>query len=194
MKKITLIALTALMFSCGDEDTLPKPKALLRLEYPAPEYKEVNLGVPFVFERNIFAKPITNIKVNTKTGVHGINIEYPNLKGTIYLTYKPVNGNLKDHLRDAQNLTQKHTVKADEIVEQIYANEKEDVYGMFYEVGGNAASQSQFYVTDSINHFVNGSLYFYTKPNYDSIYPAAHYLKNDIKQIMESLKWKSIEK
>lgn len=192
MKKLALIALTAIMFSCDDGDTLPKPKALLRLDYPNPEYKEVNLGVPFTFERNKFSKPITNIKVNTKTGVYGINIEYPKLKGTIYLTYKSVENNLNAHLRDAQNLTQKHTVKADEISEQLYANKKEDVYGMFYEVGGNAASQSQFYVTDSVNHFVNGSLYFYTKPNYDSIYPAAQYLKNDIKQIMESLKWKDI--
>jgi gliding motility-associated lipoprotein GldD len=62
---------------------------------------------------------------------------------------------------------------------------------MFYEVGGNAASQSQFYVTDSINHFITGSLYFYAKPNYDSILPAANYLQKDIKRIMESLEWKN---
>ena len=61
---------------------------------------------------------------------------------------------------------------------------------MLYEIGGNAASQSQFYLTDSIRHFVTGSLYFYAKPNYDSILPASEYLKNDIKHIMESLKWK----
>ena len=62
---------------------------------------------------------------------------------------------------------------------------------MFYEVGGNAASQSQFYVTDSVNHFVTGSLYFYAKPNYDSILPAAHYLKKDIQHIMETIKWEN---
>jgi gliding motility-associated lipoprotein GldD len=92
-------------------------------------------------------------------------------------------------IKDAQNLTQKHTIKADEIVEQKFINEDHKVFGMFYEVGGNAASQSQFYVTDSIKNFLNGSLYFYAKPNYDSIYPAAVYLKNDIKHIMETLKW-----
>ncbi len=41
------------------------------------------------------------------------------------------------------------------------------------------------------NHFLSGSLYFYAKPNYDSIYPAAEYLKKDIKRIMESLEWKN---
>ena len=60
---------------------------------------------------------------------------------------------------------------------------------MFYEIGGDAASQSQFYVTDSINHFLSGSLYFYVKPNYDSIYPASEYLKKDIKRIMETVSW-----
>ena len=93
-------------------------------------------------------------------------------------------------LIDAQNITQKHTQKADEIVEQPYVNTVNKTYGMLYEIGGNAASQSQFYLTDSIRHFVTGSLYFYAKPNYDSILPASEYLKNDIKHIMESLKWK----
>ena len=119
----------------------------------------------------------------------GVNIEYPTLKGTIYLTYKAVKGDLKPYLLDAQNITQKHTQKADEIVEQRFVDAENKVYGMFYEVGGNAASQSQFYVTDSINHFVTGSLYFYAKPNYDSILPAAHYLKKDIQHIMETIRW-----
>ena len=62
---------------------------------------------------------------------------------------------------------------------------------MFYEVVGNAASQAQFYVTDSTQHFLSGSLYFYVKPNYDSILPATEYVKNDIRKIMETLQWKN---
>ena len=81
-------------------------------------------------------------------------------------------------------------VKADNILEQPFVNRDDRVYGMFYEVRGNAASQAQFYVTDSTEHFVTGSLYFYAKPNYDSIYPAAVYLQKDIRKIMETLKWK----
>jgi gliding motility-associated lipoprotein GldD len=61
---------------------------------------------------------------------------------------------------------------------------------MFYEVGGDAATNSQFYVTDSTRHFVTGSLYFYAKPNYDSILPAASYIKKDIKKIIETFEWK----
>ena len=64
------------------------------------------------------------------------------------------------------------------------------MYGAFAEVKGNVASPAQFYVTDSVNHFLTGSLYFYAKPNYDSILPAANYLQKDIKRIMETLVWK----
>ncbi len=189
MKKLLITSTLLLCFACG-EDSLPKPKAQLRLDYPAPKYKLTNLGLPFTFEENVITNNVTNIKAANDSTTFGININYPNLKGTIYLTYKKIDGNLLDLIRDAQNLTQKHTIKADEIIEQKFINDSSKVFGMFYEVGGNAASQSQFYVTDSIRHFLNGSLYFYAKPNYDSLYPAAIYLKNDIKYIMETLKWK----
>lgn len=182
--------LTVACFSCG-RDPLPKPNAMLRLDYKTPEYSKVDVRLPFTFEKNVNADKISNIKLDGVNNTYGVDINYPAMKGTIYLTYKKVNKtNLDTLLRDAQNLTQKHTIKADEIESIIYENPKQNVFGMFYEVGGNAASQSQFYVTDSINHFLSGSLYFYAKPNYDSIYPAAVYLKNDIKHLMESIEWK----
>ena len=91
---------------------------------------------------------------------------------------------------DAQKLPLSHEIKADAIASQAYINENNDTYGLFYEIEGNAASQAQFYLTDSINHFITASIYFKTKPNYDSILPAAAYLKKDMREIMESLEWK----
>lgn len=182
----------AVLLSCKD-DVVPKPKAYLRLEYPQSSYKHVNLDIPFTFEKNTLASQVRVKKVESTTQSFGVDLVYPEMKGTIFLTYKSIennNDNLIDFLRDAQNFTQKHTIKADEIREQAFMDREKKVYGMFYEVGGNAASQSQFYLTDSINHFLSGSLYFYTKPNYDSILPAAHYLQKDIKHIMETIEWK----
>ena len=188
MKRIVIPILSLFMIGCGD-DPLPKPKGYLRLEYPEAVYDKVNLPLPFSFEKNNIAEPISNVK--TSLTAKGIDVKYTALKATIYLTYKKVNdSNLDSLLRDAQNLTQKHTIKADEISSNLFENEDRKVYGMLYEIGGDAASQSQFYVTDSLNHFLSGSLYFYAKPNYDSIYPASEYLKNDIKHIMESVRWK----
>ncbi|NND52790.1 MAG: gliding motility lipoprotein GldD [Flavobacteriaceae bacterium] len=190
MKYLALFLLVLSCYAC-DEEAIPKPKAYLRLEYPQPEYEKLDPYLPFTFEKNTLASRVSAVKQSRDGKSKGIDIEYPSLKGTIYLTYKQVkNDNLELYLIDAQNITQKHTIKADEIIEQPYLNKEQKVYGMFYEVGGNAASQTQFYVTDSINHFVIGSLYFYAKPNYDSILPAAYYLRNDVKHIMETIRWK----
>ena len=190
MKKVVLLLLVLCCVACGN-DPVPKPKAFLRLDYPKHQYVETQTALPFTFEKNSFATDISDVRISRDQKTYGIDITYPSLKDTIYITYKKVtNDNLELLLMDAQNITQKHSQKADEITEQPYINPERKVYGMFYEVGGNAASQSQFYVTDSTRHFITGSLYFYTKPNYDSILPAAHYLKRDIQHLMETIKWK----
>lgn len=180
------------LLGCG-ETPLPKPRAYLRLDYPEPEYEKYQVEkAAIVFDKN---KEVSNIKIGNITGetkTVGIDLEYEKLQGTIYLTYKEIQGNkdrLITFLRDAQKFTQEHTRKADAIVEQPYINTERKVYGMFYQVDGNAASQSQFYLTDSLHHFLTGSLYFYAKPNYDSILPAAKYLENDIKRIIETINW-----
>ena len=187
MKRLIFPVLSLLLIGCGN-DPIPKPKAYLRLEYPTANYKKTISPLPFSFDKNELAEPIS--KVKTLGTTKGIEVKYSQLKATIYLNYKPVeNGNLDSLLRDAQNRTQKHTMKADEISQNLFEDSENSVYGMLYEVGGDAASQSQFYVTDSTNHFLSGSLYFYAKPNYDSIYQASEYLKKDIKHIMESVRW-----
>jgi len=193
MRILYCIIIVICCFGCKD-DVVPKPKGYLRLQYPEAKYEKTEIeNMPFSFEVNSLVNKVTTKKLVSPTESYGVNIEYSSLKGTIYLTYKSI-GNSRDNLiaflRDAQNFTQKHTSKADEIKEKEFINKFNNVYGMFYEVGGNAASQSQFYVTDSTNHFLTGSLYFYVKPNYDSILPAAKYLEKDIKHIMETVRWK----
>lgn len=176
-----LLCCVFILNSCQDE-VLPKPKAQLRLEYPAGESKIVQTSA-YSFQYNSLAR-IKDFKSASFT------LDYPILKGAIYLTYRPVENNLVELITDAQKLSYEHVVKADNILEQQYIDDNNRVYGMFYEVKGNAASQAQFYATDSTRHFLTGSLYFYAKPNYDSIYPAAVYLQNDVRQILETLKWK----
>lgn len=183
MRNRLLFGLVLIVLAVGcKEDVLPKPKAMLRLEYPEGTYLQTNLDCPYTFDQN----NLSQIKENNDCS---LVLDYPQMKGSIFLTYKKVDGNLRELMIDAEKLTYEHVVKADQILPKEYSHPEAGVYGMFYEVSGNAASQSQFYVTDSINHFVTGSLYFYAKPNYDSILPAAKYLENDIRRIMESLRW-----
>jgi gliding motility-associated lipoprotein GldD len=184
-KNLTIAVLFIVLFSvfsCKD-DVLPKPSSRLRLDYPEAKYVNFKNECPFTFEMNSDAI----IKGEKECG---FAISYPKMKATIFLTYKPVNNNINVLLRDAQKLTYEHVIKADDILEQPYLNPNKKVYGMFYQVDGNAATNSQFYVTDSTKHFVTGSVYFYAKPNYDSIMPAASYIKNDMQRLMETLNWK----
>jgi len=170
--------------ACKNE-VLPKPNAVLRLEYSSPKYSTIKTECGFTFDKNKESQLSSNIN---KGGCACI-IKYPKFNATIFLTYRRVKNDLRKLLTDAQNLTQEHVVKADDILPREYINPSKKVYGMSYEVIGNAASPSQFYVTDSTKNFLLGSLYFKTKPNYDSILPAAKYLRNDMRVLMESLEW-----
>lgn len=194
MKKLYYLVLVFIFCIACKDDIVPKPKGYLRLEYPVANYIKTEVdSIPFTFEVNTLAKKITEKDIKSTTESYGINIVYPTLKGTIYLTYKSVNhnsDNLLAFVKDAQNFTQKHTIKADEIPIFPYENKERHVYGEFAQVKGNVASPAQFYVTDSVEHFLTGSLYFYAKPNYDSILPAANYLEKDVRHIMETIKWK----
>ena len=181
---IFFITLSLIVFitSCKN-DVLPKPASQLRLDYPVAKYASFSNHCPFEFEINEDAI----IKEDKNCG---FTIHYPKMKATIYLTYKTVNKDINALLRDAQKLTYEHVIKADDILEQPYVNNDKKVYGMFYRVNGNAATNSLFYATDSIKHFITGSIYFYAKPNFDSIMPAASYVKEDMKRMMETIKWK----
>ena len=179
-KYVALILVFAL-FSCGDE-SVPKPKGHLRLEYPNATYETFKTNCAYQFD--------VNKSGQIKDKNCSFEINYPKMKATIYLTHKSVDNNINDLLKDAQKLTYEHVIKADDILEQPFINNNKKVYGMFYQVGGNAATNAQFYVTDSTKNFVTGSVYFYAKPNFDSILPAAKYLQDDMRRIMETLEWK----
>jgi gliding motility-associated lipoprotein GldD len=169
-------------FSCKKE-VLPKPTSQLRLDYNVAQYAHFENACPFTFDINDKAF------IKEKSDCN-FAIEYPKMKATIYLSYKPVQNNINILLKDAQKLTYEHVIKADDILEQPFINSNQKAYGMFYHVNGNAATNAQFYVTDSVKHFIDCSVYFYAKPNFDSIMPAASYVKNDMQRLMESLRWK----
>lgn len=183
-KKVSILIGIGLLAVVGcKDDVLPKPSGYLRLDYPEAQYVDFKNDCPFTFESN-------NAAIVAGKSDCSYTITYPKMKATIYLTYKPVANNIKELLRDAQKLTFEHVIKADDIIEQPYLNPDKKVFGMFYQVDGNAATNSQFYATDSTRHFITGSVYFYAKPNFDSIMPAASYIKNDMQHLLETLKWK----
>ncbi len=184
MRNIPLIIICIIGFISCKNDTLPKPKAYLSLTYPAKSYKSLTVQRPYTF--NVLKS--TTIKDESK---NWLKIKYPNLKGSIDITYRPVENNLKELLTEAEKLVFKHTLKAEQIIPKDFVNPKKRVFGSLYEITGDAASHIQFHITDSTHNFIKGSLYFYAKPNYDSILPAVAYIKEDILQLIETLEWKN---
>ena len=179
---LILLFLFVLIMSCMGEPMRPKPKSMLNLKYPNPTYFIKKSRCSFSFKINSLSSFVPSGKCNYQ-------IIYPNLKGTIYLTYRKVNNNFDSLLSDAYSIPLKHARKAVRIPEKAYVNNINKTYGSIFQIVGNAASQVQFFLTDSLNHFIFGALYFYKKPNYDSIMPAINYIGEDISKLMESLKW-----
>ena len=185
MKSYFVLLYVLICCSC-DEVLVPKPKAFLSLDYTKASYHESLVELPFEFEKNRLAQ----LSVSKKNNIlKSVIIRYPTLKASVFINYKEVNNNLKKHIDGARKMTQKHLQLADEVSERRYDNDWGGIYGMFYELKGNVASQSQFYVTDSSRHFLSGALYFETKPNYDSVLPAIKYIQKDMMHLIESLHW-----
>ena len=81
--------------------------------------------------------------------------------------------------------------KASGIKQIAIRDPKRNMYGLVYEINGmGAASPYQFYLTDSIHHFMRGSLYFDVVPNNDSLAPVISYVKTDIQHLFETINWK----
>ncbi|MEQ6124930.1 gliding motility lipoprotein GldD [Pseudotenacibaculum sp. MALMAid0570] len=182
MRKLTVLFLFFILVSCGGE-TLPKPKAFLSLQYKKAVYTKLILQRPYSFE----VPKNATIKDEPK---NWLKIEYPELKASLDITYRKIEGNLRELIQESEKLVVKHTVKAETISSNNYIDETKKVYGTLNEITGNAASQIQFHITDSTKNFIKGALYFRTKPNYDSVLPAVSHIKKDILHLMETLEWK----
>lgn len=190
IKQIGFLTLLSLSISCKD-DVLPKPPGYLMLEYTKPIYKSSRSNkVPFSFDYNYAEAQLGPINYTANLKQLNFKISYPKLKADIFINYTAFKKEeLLPLIINAQKITDKHIEVADEIKAKSYENRDSKTYGTLYTVTGNAASTNQFYLTDSLNHFINGSVYFRVKPNYDSILPAAEYIKNDVMQLMKSLQW-----
>jgi len=180
------------LVSCGNDDDAPiapKPKAYFRLSFPEKKYVSYDSTCPFTFERPVYSK-MENDK-NYGAEPCWLNLNFPTFNGTLHLSYKAVNGNIQQYLADTYTLASKHQIKASGIEEQLISRGSDKVYGLIYEIRGNAASSIQFFLTDSTHHFLRGALYFNAVPNTDSIAPVLAFIRQDIHKMIDSFKWKN---
>lgn len=177
-------------WGCESSSTFtPKPRAYHRIEFPEKSYQHAAVEGPYAFEIPHYAQ----IQVDQSADAlpFGFNIHFPVFNASLHLTYHTFRGKAKlDTLtEDARTLAFNHTIKASGIVPiEIHHPEKE-IYGLLYEIKGNTASQIQFYVTDSVQHYVRGALYFNERPKVDSIQPVIDFLRTDIDHLIQNLRW-----
>jgi len=187
---VLLSLIVVLLFACSEETVQsPRPKGYMRIDFPEKSYLKHEPSCPYSFEfplRSLIDTNLSRVK-----NPCWLNIYYPQYGATMHFTYTPIKrDSLFQYIEDARKLAMKHTVRADNINERYYENVAHNVYGIAYEFEGNVASNFQFFMTDSNQHFVRGSLYFNMRPNPDSLSPVIDYISKDMYQLIETLEWK----
>ena len=187
-KFVSLIAIAALMVSCGN-DYVPKPRGYYRVDLPEKSYQSTDYKIPYQFEYPVYSTFDLRNSTDKEERYWG-DVNFKSLNAQLHLSYKRIDHNLDKYIADAHNFVYKHTIKADAISETPYENADRKVYGLLYEISGDAASNVQFYVTDSVRHFVRGALYFNVVPNKDSLAPMLDFINADVKHLIETFSWK----
>lgn len=189
---LPLIITAAILISCNSNFT-PKPRGYFKINLPEHQYQSFNQpGYPYSFEYPVYASIIkdTSFFEDKPENPWWINIDFPGFNGRVYISYKDLPKNdFSKMVNDAYNLTYKHTYKASSIDDSLFRT-KNNISGVVFKVGGNAATATQFYLTDSIHHFLRGALYFDATPNEDSLKPVNDFLLKDLEHLINSFRWK----
>ena len=189
LKKNGFIILFFVVFTACREFYTPMPRAFHRIDLPEKEYVLFDdRRYPFLFEKPVYAEVVP---YRTDDGLLWSNINFPQFNATINLSYFDLRGNLNEHIADVMLFVDRHKGKASRIRELVFNDHETRVFGMIFDIrGSGVASMYQFYITDSLRHFVRGALYFNHVPNNDSLAPVIQFLTADIDHLIETFQWR----
>jgi gliding motility-associated lipoprotein GldD len=202
MKILFLLIILWNIAACTDERIpIPKPRMYPKVDFPSRQYVHFDQNYcVFDFEYPdymLFKQDTTLINQKAKHPCW-FTLDIPSLNGSVHFTYTDISGanhreKLLDVIIDSRSLTDKHNLKAAGRRTNFIKTAQENISVITYSVEGDVASPYHFVVTDSLNHAVWGSLYFYSKPNEDSMAPVINFVKEDLNKIIHSFKWTSKE-
>lgn len=180
------------LVACNSPMT-PKPKGYHKISFPDKKYQSFNDAVyPYAFEYPLYANISKSLDYfgDAKTANNWININFPQYKGTLYVSYRQVQpGQLDTLIKDAYTFVNNHNTKASFIQDSVFRTEN-GISGVFFHIGGDVATNYQFFLTDSTHHFFRGALYFDATPNEDSLAPVNAFIFNDLKHLVNTFRWK----
>ncbi|MCC5921416.1 MAG: gliding motility lipoprotein GldD [Cyclobacteriaceae bacterium] len=175
-----------------EESYLPKKKGYHKIDLPERSFQKLNADLPYNFEISSHAI----VSADSSKGHHEkdwITINYPNFAASIQISYYPLKGNmekLKELSNDAYRLTSRHNVKAYSIQEQLLTVPN-GMVATLAELDGEVPSQFQFHISDSVDHFLRGALYFPSSRHNDSLAPIIEYVKIDIVHLLNTLEFEN---
>lgn len=189
MKYLLLISLVILSVSCR-EIYSPKPRGYFRIDLPVKEYEAFPYAFPYSFEVPVYGNFVPDTRAAAQP--YWANIAFPDFDAYLHLTYKPIRNQqqLESFLGDAHTFVNRHIPKASGIEEELIIDPHRRVFGQLFHIKGqDVASSVQFFVTDSVENFLRGSLYFSVVPNNDSLAPVIDFLRQDVRHLLHTLQW-----
>ena len=177
------ICFLIIIISCKQDSTVPRPKAFVSIQFDDKQYYKPKFPkkYPFSFE-------VPKYSALEQIDNH-LNLNFKKYRAKLHISYFSLENDLKRHTENSRRLAFKHTSKANSISEIIYQNDERNVYGVKFDFDGSTATSTQFFLTDSSNHFFRGALYFNTQKS-DSLAIIEEYLKVDVTRIIETFCWK----
>jgi len=186
--------LICVFISCNSDYSVGKKKGYFHIDFPEKKYRPFDQpGYPYTFEYPVYANVLKDSTFfEDKAGDWWINIDVPQFNGRIYISYKTIDAKNKfDSLvRDGFKMAYKQHVDVSTGIEESRILTPNKVEGMYFSLGGNTATANQFFLTDSVKHFLRGALYFNAAPNADSLGIVNDFLKKDLEHLINTLKWK----
>jgi gliding motility-associated lipoprotein GldD len=188
-----LFFIAAVVLSCNSDYTFKK-RGYFKIHFPEKKYQLFDKpGYPYSFEYPIYANIVKDSTFFESKPENDwwINIDFPQFGGRMYVSYKEIGKNKFDSLvNDAFTMSYKqHTYKASAIDDSVM-HTPNNVEGIYFSLSGNTATANQFFLTDSVKHFLRGALYFDATPNEDSLGIVNDFLKKDLQHLINTLKWK----
>lgn len=186
----TLMIMLVFLQACNEQYT-PRPRGYFRIDLPEHEYASLDSSFPYAFAYPVYAQ--LNPDPFAPEEPYWLNVDFPDFKGRIHLSYKAIDGNLLEYLEDSRQFVMKHIPKASSINDSLIYDPDKKVYGLIYHIEGmGAASPCQFFITDSVQHFIRGALYFDVVPNNDSLAPVIDFIRKDIDHLLETFEWRAL--
>jgi gliding motility-associated lipoprotein GldD len=205
------LSISLFIVACNSSYT-SKKTGYFKIDFPEKKYQLFDdPSFHYSFEYPVYAKIVkdsTYFDSNPEND-YWRNIDFENFNAKIFLSYKKIGGkalykvkigdgkykdsfgiNVHDKMiNDAFNLTNKNDDIATSKKDSLFKTAN-NVSGLLFKLGGNAATQRQFFMTDTTQNFIRGALYFYAAPNADSVKPVVDFIQKDIDHIFSTFKWK----